>query len=289
MHFLQSRPMKPSDEERDQAQWSERATEWDRHIGTDGDGNRRYHVHPVLMRMLGDVRGLDLLDAGCGTGYLSVRLARARARVTAIDYAPGMLDVARERIAAARTASEIELDCRRDSACSLTTIPDASQDIVVSNYVLQDLQDYRGALAAFRRVLRPRGRAVLILGHPCFDAPGGPERHRDGGVSYHWPFGYFDECRFDESWRGTDRATGERFDFSSEFSYYHRPLSAYWRAFSEAGFGCREFDEPVMQEPFPAEMTPEEVARRRQCAYSVAFHLDVADGAAIGHVRTSLD
>jgi len=45
-----------------------------------------------------DLRGLRLLDAGCGTGALAVAAARRGALVTAIDLSPTLVDLARERL-----------------------------------------------------------------------------------------------------------------------------------------------------------------------------------------------
>ncbi|WP_393958295.1 magnesium protoporphyrin IX methyltransferase [Methylorubrum sp. POS3] len=45
-----------------------------------------------------DMRGLRLLDAGCGTGALAVEAARRGAHVTAIDVSPTLIGLARERL-----------------------------------------------------------------------------------------------------------------------------------------------------------------------------------------------
>jgi magnesium-protoporphyrin O-methyltransferase len=45
-----------------------------------------------------DMRGLRLLDAGCGTGMLSIEAARRGAQVIAIDLAPTLIALARERM-----------------------------------------------------------------------------------------------------------------------------------------------------------------------------------------------
>ena len=50
---------------------------------------------PCVTALLGDVEGLDVADLGCGTGRHAVRLARAGARVTAIDFADRMVARAR--------------------------------------------------------------------------------------------------------------------------------------------------------------------------------------------------
>jgi SAM-dependent methyltransferase len=258
-----------ADPRSDRDLWDDKAEGWDRHIGDRGDRNRRRHVHPVLRRMLGEVDGLDVLDAGCGTGYFTVDLVRRGARVTGVDFAPAMLDVARRRVERAGVSARL-----LDQDCSaLVELGDGSFDRVVSIYVLQDLPDLAGAVRSFHRVLRPGGRAVLVFGHPCFGNPGGPELVGDRTI-YEWPFPYFDEVRCEEVWKGTDVATGERFDFPSPFTYYHRPLRAYWRAFRDTGFRVLDFDEPLMEPPYAPDVTEADVARSRRCAWSVAFLLE---------------
>ena len=261
--------MPTSNESRDRAAWDDNARAWDRHVGVEGDANRRYNLDPVLRRMLGQTRGLDVLDAGCGTGYLAVRLAAAGARVTAVDYAAGMVAVARERAADAG----VRVHVAQDDCQTLATVPNASQDRVVSIYVLQDLARADEALCAMARVLRPSGEAVLLFSHPCFSPPGGLTRHEDGSWTYRWQGSYFEERREVERWRGTDHATGEKFDFAAYFPFYHRPLRDYWRGMHAAGFTVLEFDEPVVAPPYPPELTPEVIRRMRANAYSVAFHL----------------
>ena len=253
----------------DRELWSAKAPGWDRQVGEHGDRNRRFNVHPVLLPMLGELSGKCVLDAGCGTGYLAIKMARAGAHVIAVDYADGMVSAARANVAAAG----LPVDVRRDDCCSLATIESVSRDIVVSNYVLQDLADHRAALHAFRRVLTDEGHAVVVFSHPFFAVPNGPERHDDGSVTLRMPHAYFDEVRCEETWRGTDARSGERFDFPDRFTFYHRPLSSYWRAFREAGFRVLDLDEPVVGEPYPAELTPDDVRRSRQVAWSIAFHL----------------
>ena len=54
-------------------------------MADDGDFSKRHLVNPVLQRMLGDVSGQRVLDAGCGNGYLSRMLARRGADVTELS------------------------------------------------------------------------------------------------------------------------------------------------------------------------------------------------------------
>lgn len=61
----------------------------------------------LLSRLPADMRGMRLLDAGCGVGQLSVEAARRGAEVLGVDIAPNLLAVARARMPA-DVASRVE-------------------------------------------------------------------------------------------------------------------------------------------------------------------------------------
>ena len=59
-------------------------------------------MHSALMGWLpGDMTGLRVLDAGCGTGALAVEAARRGACVVAIDVSQSLVEIARDRAPAA--------------------------------------------------------------------------------------------------------------------------------------------------------------------------------------------
>lgn len=69
----------------------------------------RDEMRNTLMAWLpDDLNGARLLDAGCGTGALSIEAARRGAKVVAIDLSPTLVAVARERMPADLDASAIE-------------------------------------------------------------------------------------------------------------------------------------------------------------------------------------
>lgn len=62
----------------------------------------------LLSWLPGDMNGMRLLDAGCGTGALSIEAARRGADVVAIDLSPTLVAVARERLPADIDPAKIE-------------------------------------------------------------------------------------------------------------------------------------------------------------------------------------
>jgi len=126
-------------------------------FGTD-IGWRRH----ALVRA-GIERGHAVLDVGAGTGDLSFAAAGRGAHVIAIDLSPGMLAVLARR-SSAEQRSRIRTLVGNAEALPL---PDASIDRIVTGFTVRNVGDLGRALAEFRRVLRPGGRAVILeLSHP---------------------------------------------------------------------------------------------------------------------------
>jgi ubiquinone/menaquinone biosynthesis C-methylase UbiE len=101
---------------------------------------------------------LDVVDFGCGTGVLSVELARWARRVTAIDNSRAALSAARERARA----------CGRDNIsfveADLHALPKglSGKDLVVISQSLHHVAQPQAVLAEAARVLKPERRLVVL-------------------------------------------------------------------------------------------------------------------------------
>jgi SAM-dependent methyltransferase len=97
-----------------------------------------------------------VLDVGCGTGVLAVRLARDARRVIGIDRSPAMLALARERQAGEGTSrvSFVAADFERPP------FRDHAFDVVVSSYALY-AADLPRVLSILRGLVRPGGRFAI--------------------------------------------------------------------------------------------------------------------------------
>ena len=96
--------------------------------------------------------GGDVLDLGCGGGFMSVALARRGAQVTAIDPSAGAIDAGQRHAAEKR----LDIDFRRGFGEDLD-MPDSSVDVVVCVDVLEHVTDVPRTLDEITRVLRPGG------------------------------------------------------------------------------------------------------------------------------------
>jgi len=106
---------------------------------------------------LGDVSGLDVVELGCGTAYLSARLAKLGARPVGVDPTPAQLETARQM--QAEFGLEFPLV---EGVGEEVPLPDSSFDLVVSEYGASIWADPHRWIPEASRLLRPRGRLVFL-------------------------------------------------------------------------------------------------------------------------------
>ncbi|MGH3506109.1 MAG: class I SAM-dependent methyltransferase [Nocardioidaceae bacterium] len=100
-----------------------------------------------------------IVDLGCGTGSLSVLLARSGHEVSGYDLSEPMLAVARDK------ASRVGVDIRFGVAdASAPTIDEDCVDVLLVRHVLWALPDPAAALGRWCRLLGPTGRLILVEG-----------------------------------------------------------------------------------------------------------------------------
>lgn len=113
-----------------------------------------------LFRRYGLAGPISILDAGCGTGEITHRLAELypHARILGVDLLVEHLDEARRRYAA-RHGDRLRFAVADALALELA---DASFDLVVCRHMLQSVPDAGRAIAELARVARPGGRLHLL-------------------------------------------------------------------------------------------------------------------------------
>ena len=120
---------------------------------------------PVVDQLLSYARlieGEDVLDLGTGTGAVAlsaIQQVGPGGSVTAIDISPEMLAIAKSRAEAA-DVSTIEF---REGSSEAIPVENESHDVVLSSLVLMYVIDRETAAKEIARVLRPRGRAIVVV------------------------------------------------------------------------------------------------------------------------------
>lgn len=128
---------------------------------TWGAGEVRWGIFGItdaeLGAPLGDVRGLDVVELGCGTAYFSARLAKRGARPVGVDPTPAQLETARRM----QTATGIEFPLI-EAPGERVPLPDASFDLAFSEYGASLWADPKLWVPEAARLLRPGGRLVFM-------------------------------------------------------------------------------------------------------------------------------
>jgi ubiquinone/menaquinone biosynthesis C-methylase UbiE len=131
----------------------------------DGDPYWRFYREITwknLKRYLPRESGARILDAGGGTGYWTVRLARSGFSLSLCDTSNGMLEAARRTVHRAEMESRVEIV--KDDICELASFSDGSFDLVIAQGdPLSFCSSAERAVAAIHRVLRPGGRCVASV------------------------------------------------------------------------------------------------------------------------------
>ena len=115
-----------------------------------------------LVRFAGIAPGDAVLDVGTGTGVVAITAARSGARTSAVDLTPALLETAREN---ARIAGLSDIDWVEGDAERLP-YPNASFDVVLSQFGHMFAPRPELAVAEMRRVLKPSGRVAFATWPP---------------------------------------------------------------------------------------------------------------------------
>jgi 2-polyprenyl-6-hydroxyphenyl methylase/3-demethylubiquinone-9 3-methyltransferase len=117
-------------------------------------------LNPVRARFVADrssLKGVRALDVGCGGGLLSESLARAGARVTGIDLAPGMIEVARLHALEQR----LDIDYRVLEVDRLADSEPGAYDVIACMEMLEHVPEPAAIFAAFSRLAKPGGHVFV--------------------------------------------------------------------------------------------------------------------------------
>lgn len=210
--------------------WNAMGEEW-LTLAQTGESRMKF-IMPHMLCYMGDVRGLRILDLGCGEGGYARKLAAAGAIVTAADCSEAAIRYAEAQ--AAREGLVITHHIRNSN--DLFDIPACAFDLVLCSMMLMDCEDLDGTLREVARVLVPGGRLYVSMLHPCFDGnhERGIGRQGVGPTREVVVKNYFEPREWE-----APLPSGQ-----TSVIWRHRTLSEYAKAFLAAGLTIIDMNEP---------------------------------------------
>jgi SAM-dependent methyltransferase len=120
----------------------------------------QWHTPESELRVLPEIAGKDVIELGCGTAYFGAWLKRAGARrVVGVDVTPAQLETARRMDAEFGLGLEL-IEANAEDV----PLPDATFDVVVSEYGASIWCDPALWIAEAARLLRPEGELFFLRG-----------------------------------------------------------------------------------------------------------------------------
>ena len=178
------------------------------------------------LNIIGDVKGLTVLEIGSGSCNCGIALARNGANVTCSDLSQEQLNIGME--VAEKAGVAINFVC--SDMMDLSFTKSGTVDLVISMSALDYVEDFDKVCSEVSRVLKCGGRFVFCTTHPimcCISATElFPEENAPPNYNYRGPVTW--------KWHKED-------DFI--FTTYRRPLSEYVNALSKNGLLIKRMEE----------------------------------------------
>jgi ubiquinone/menaquinone biosynthesis C-methylase UbiE len=214
--------------------WDAVAAWYDKLVGESGSDYHQNVILPAALRLLAPKAGESVIDICCGQGVLARPLLDSGiGRFTGVDASPRLIEAAKSRHGGDPRVSFSIAD-----VCQPGAWADGSHDAATCLMAVHDVPDISALFANMARALKPGGRAVLVLMHPCFRIP----------RKTHW------------GWDGDQKIQYRRIDSyttaleipitthpgreaSQHTIFHHRPLAALLTALGQAGLpvtACEE-------------------------------------------------
>ncbi len=210
--------------------WNAMGDEWFE-LAQTGE-SRICFIMPAMLGFLGDVRGLRILDLGCGEGGYSRELAARGAQLVSVDCSAKAIEYA----SALAEKENLSIEHYIRNSNDLFGIEAQQFDIVLCSMMLMDCEDLDGTLREAARVLKPGGRLFASVLHPCFDGnhDTGIGRQGSGVDRQVVVMNYFEPREWEAPlWRGTIPVI-----------WRHRTMEEYVKAFVKAGLTIVDLNEP---------------------------------------------
>ncbi len=181
---------------------------------------------PSLRALLPNMRGLRVVDLGCGFGWFC-RFAREQGAEQVLG-----LDISENMLARAKAMTADPAISYRQADLEFPDLPERAFDLAFSSLALHYVADLGGLVAKLRRALRPGGTFVFSMEHPLYTAPTTPGWIDGPGGTRVWPVDrYLVEGKRKVEWLG------------AHVEKYHRTMGTILTLLLAGGFDITHVEE----------------------------------------------
>ena len=213
--------------------WDQASRWYDSLVGMSGSDYHQTIVMPGVLKMLELKPGRRVLDLACGQGVFSRFLLGKKIKPEGLDSSEELLRMARSR-------SVKSIPYHLGNASDAKLLGGQEFDGIACLLAVQNMEKIEPVFQNVARWLKPKGKFVMVLTHPCFRIP----------RQTHW--GWDEEKKIE--YRRVDRYANEMkipiltppfIDKVNFTMTYHRPLQNYFSALLKAGLCVDSLEEWV--------------------------------------------
>lgn len=218
--------------------WGHVGAWYDDLVGQDGSDHHQKLIIPGVLRMLNLKAGDRLLDVACGQGVLGRAGAKQGIDTVGVDMAASLVAAAMERREDHALERYYQGDARNLAACSAITPGefDAAACILAIGNITPLSPVWQGIYSA----LKPMGKLVVVLLHPCFRIP--------KKSAWQWDSEKDVQHRLVDGYLTSEKipiAMHPGSDPDETTLSFHRPLQAYINTLGSAGMWIDHIEEWV--------------------------------------------
>ncbi len=144
-------------------EWEKNARYWIKIIRENLDPFRLVVTNKAILQSLKGKKKLKILDAGCGEGYLSRILVKKGHRVWGIDISDKLIRAAKDE----ERRKPLGIKYFVGNFIK-TNFPPNFFDFIISHQTINETLFPERVIAEFQRLLKHKGKLVLLFLHPCF-------------------------------------------------------------------------------------------------------------------------
>ena len=230
--------------------WGTNAEFWDARMREDGNEFFQILQWPAIASFLDPQPADRILDAACGNGLTSRKLAELGASVTAFDFSSEMIDLAKKRPNPDGRISYQVLDATDENALLEALSQNAPFDSALCNMALFDMTEIKPLFRALRKLLKPGGVFVYSLMHPAFNNSSSVHVVEEVDCEGEFKTIYSVKIsRYMNPYQAGGRAMREQ---PTPQPYFERPLQYYLNTGFENGFVLDGFKEPAFPPNHPS-------------------------------------